>query len=378
MQKNVRFSLPDKAKFFQTLRDRTNAYFRDNNISRNGDWRMYLKTVVLLATYLIPFAVVMSNILPAWAVLPAYILSGIGLVGIGMSIMHDANHGSYSSNATLNKILGYTLNLIGGHSLTWKVQHNVMHHTYTNVYGLDEDIEDKPILRLSPDGKLWKIHRYQHLYAPLLYALATISWILWKDFKALAAYNKEGKTQDLGHNPVSEFIILTVTKIAYWGIFFVMPLVFLSYAWWIPVLGFFLMHVTAGIIMTVVFQLAHVVEKTDHFQPNEEGNIENVWAIHQMATTANFARKNKFISWFVGGLNFQVEHHLFPNICHVHYPEIAKIVKSTADEFDIPYLEYNTFTGALASHFKTLYRLGHGELKTKILVAAKEETTVAV
>ena len=376
MQKAIRFSLPDKAKFFQTLRDRVNNYFRDNKISRNGDWRMYLKTTAMLSFYLIPFIFVMTNILPVWAVLLCYFVSGIGLVGIGMSIMHDANHGSYSQNSTLNTIFGYTLNLVGGHAMTWKVQHNVMHHTYTNVYGMDEDIEDKPLLRLSPDGKLKKYHRFQHIYAPILYCMATISWILWKDFKALAAYNREGKTKDIGHNPVAEFVILTITKLSYWAIFFVMPLLLLSYAWWVPVVGFVIMHITAGFIMTVVFQLAHVVENTDHFQPNEVGNIENVWAIHQLATTSNFARKNKLISWFVGGLNFQVEHHLFPNICHVHYPEIAKIVKSTSEEFGVPYLEYRTFRGALASHFRTLYRLGNNKLKSKVLVAPKEDAAV--
>jgi linoleoyl-CoA desaturase len=378
MQKNIRFSLPDRAKFFQTLRDRVNAYFRDKNISRNGDWRMYLKTFVMLSLYLVPFSVVMMDILPVWAVLPCYFISGVGLVGIGMSIMHDANHGSYSANPFVNKMLGFTLNLIGGHALTWKVQHNVMHHTYTNVYGFDEDIEDKPILRLSPQGKLWKIHRFQHLYAPVLYCLSTISWILWKDFFALAEYNREGKTKDLGHQPVAEFIILTVTKIAYWAIFFVMPLVLLSYAWWVLILGFFIMQCTAGFIMTIVFQLAHVVEKTEHFRPDESGNVENVWAIHQMATTANFARKNKLISWFVGGLNFQVEHHLFPNICHVHYPEVAEIVKKTANEFGIPYLEYKTFTGAMFSHFRTLYLLGNNKLNAKLLSSEPEvlETVV--
>jgi linoleoyl-CoA desaturase len=373
MQKNIRFSLPDKAKFFQTLRDRVNGYFRDKKISRNGDWRMFLKTFILLGMYIGPFVLIMLNIIPVWAVLLSYFVMGVGLVGIGMSIMHDANHGAYSNTPWVNRMLGLTMNLIGGHALTWKVQHNVMHHTYTNIYGLDEDIEDKPILRLSPDGTLKKIHRYQHLYAPLLYGMATLSWILWKDFLALAAYNKEGKTQDLGHSPVGEFVLLTVTKIAYWCIFFIAPLVFLSYAPGILIAGFFLMHFTAGTIMTMVFQLAHVVENTSHYMPDEEGNVENVWAIHQMATTSNFARKNKLVSWYVGGLNFQVEHHLFPNICHVHYPEVAEIVKATADEFGVPYLEYKTFGQALSSHFKTLKALGRNELSSVVAKAPEEK-----
>jgi len=367
MESTLKFSLPDHNKFFTTLRDRVNGYFRDKKISRNGDYRMYLKTMAMLAFYLFPFTLMFLFTFPVIVCLIFYIIMGIGLVGIGMSVMHDANHGSYSSKGWINDALSYSMNLIGGHSLTWKIQHNVMHHTYTNIYGLDEDVEDKPILRLSPNGKWYQIHKYQHLYAPFLYALSTLSWILWKDFKALAHYNREGKTQNLGHHPGREFWVLLITKILYWLVFFVCPLLFFSLPVWVPILGFFLMHVTAGLIMTMVFQLAHVVENTDHFQPNEEGNIENVWAIHQMRTTSNFAPQNILITWFVGGLNFQVEHHLFPNICHVHYPEISKIVKSTAKEFGLPYLEYSSFGEALFSHFKTLKALGQNNLEAKIL-----------
>lgn len=367
MKKFVRFSLPDKEKFFQTLRNRVNGYFRTNEISRNGDWRMYSKTLAMLAIYLVPFAFILTNTLPLWAVFIMYAIMGIGLVGIGMSVMHDANHGSYSKNPTVNKIMAYSMNLLGGNAFNWQIQHNVMHHTYTNIYGLDEDIEDKPLLRLSPEGKLKKHHRYQHIYALFLYGFATFAWILWKDFRSLAAYNKEGRVKDMGKNVVTEYIILTVTKIIYWAVFFVLPIVLTSYSWYFLLAGFLLMHYVGGWIMTVVFQLAHVVQITEHFQPNEEGNVENVWAMHQLATTANFARKNKLISWYVGGLNFQVEHHLFPNICHVHYPEVSKIVKNTAEEFGIQYNEYKTFLAALSSHLKTLKALGRDELTAKVL-----------
>jgi linoleoyl-CoA desaturase len=118
------------------------------------------------------------------------------------------------------------------------------------------------------------------------------------------------------------------------------------------------MHYTAGIILSLVFQLAHTVEETTHPMPNAEGIIENDWAIHQLNTTVNFSRKNKVLSWYVGGLNFQVEHHLFPKVCHVHYPEIAPIVKQTAEEFGIPYLEQEHFSNALKSHFAALKRFG--------------------
>jgi linoleoyl-CoA desaturase len=376
MKKFVRFSLPDREKFFQTLRNRVNGYFRQNNISRNGDWRMYLKTLVMMAIYLTPFVLILTNTLPLWSVFIMYAIMGVGLVGIGMSVMHDANHGSYSKSPMVNKIMAYSMNILGGNAFNWQIQHNVMHHTYTNIYGLDEDIEDKPFLRLSPDGKLKKYHRYQHIYAILLYGFATYAWILWKDFLSLAAYHKEGRVKDMGKNIVVEYIILTVTKIIYWGVFFVLPIVLTSYSWYYLLAGFLLMHYVGGFIMTVVFQLAHVVQITDHFQPNEEGNVENVWAMHQLATTANFARNNKLISWYVGGLNFQVEHHLFPNICHVHYPEVAKIVKKTAEEFGVQYNEFKTFGAAFKSHFQTLKALGRDELQAKVL--QPQSTTVPV
>ncbi|WCL82156.1 acyl-CoA desaturase [Saprospira sp. CCB-QB6] len=362
MPKTIRFSLADQAKFFPTLRKRVNQHFRDKNIDRNADSRMYLKTTVMLGLYFIPFALILANFLPLWAVMISYIVMGIGLVGIGMNIMHDANHGSYSKNPTINALLGYTLNLVGGNSFTWKVQHNMMHHTYTNIYGFDEDIEDKPFLRLSPNGKLKSYHRFQHLYAPILYGLATVTWILWKDFVALNAYTKEGKTAAMGSTHSKEFWILLSTKIAYWAIFFALPIALTSYSWGFLLLGFFFMHMTASMIMTLVFQVAHVVELTDHFQPDEQNEVENVWAMHQLATTSDFARDNKLVSWFLGGLNFQVEHHLFPNICHVHYPEVAKIVKATAEEFGVPYYEFKTFGGAIKSHFKSLKALGNNEL----------------
>jgi linoleoyl-CoA desaturase len=122
--------------------------------------------------------------------------------------------------------------------------------------------------------------------------------------------------------------------------------------------GFITMHFIAGVILTVVFQLAHTVEGTTHPVPDETGTIENNWAVHQMNTTVNFSRQSRLISWYVGGLNFQVEHHLFPTICHVHYPEISEIVKTTAEEFGIPYLENRTFMDAVNSHIETLRRFG--------------------
>jgi linoleoyl-CoA desaturase len=138
----------------------------------------------------------------------------------------------------------------------------------------------------------------------------------------------------------------------------VLPIFIGGISWWKVLLGFAVMHYVAGLILSIVFQLAHIVEETDNPMPNELGEMENTWAIHQLYTTANFAPKNRFVNWFTGGLNYQIEHHIFPNISHVHYKKISEIVKQTAQEHNLPYHEFRTMRGAIAAHFKHLKELG--------------------
>jgi linoleoyl-CoA desaturase len=255
--------------------------------------------------------------------------------------------------------MAYSTDFIGASSFTWKIQHNIMHHSYTNIHHMDEDITGKAFLRLTPDEKLKKYHRFQHIYAMFLYSLASISWVLKKDFTQLAVYNKEGTTKKYGFNPKRETIFMIATKLFYVLYIIVLPIV-VGVPIWIVLVGFLLMHMIAGLVITTIFQLAHVVEGPEHFATPDDGKIDSLWIIHQLKTTANFAPKNRLITWFVGGLNFQIEHHLFPKICHIHYRKIAKIVKNTAKEFDLPYHEYSKFRMALASHLRFLKMLGRG------------------
>jgi len=358
MQPVVKFSRKDPELFFQTLRERVNQYFDQNDIKKTGNGLMYRKTIAMFAMYFVPFVIILTQTLPAWTVILLYFLMGIGLSGIGLSVMHDANHGSYSESSWVNRLMAHSMTIIGGSPFTWKVQHNFLHHTYTNIYELDEDIDDKPFLRLSPHGELKSYHRFQHHYAMFLYSLATISWILMKDFKQMVHYHREGLTQKCGFKPTRETIFLIGTKILYVMYAVVLPIA-LGVAWWAVLIGFVLMHMLAGVVITTIFQLAHVVEGPEHFTPEKTGTMENTWAIHQLKTTANFARNNWFITWFVGGLNFQIEHHLFPHVCHVHYKKISEIVKKTAQECNLSYFEHQTFTKAVASHLRVLKSLGN-------------------
>ncbi len=357
---NVKFPRAKSANFFKTLHKRVHQYFEQNNISKSGNSELYIKTLVMYILYLTPFVLVLTLNLPIWLVLISYMVMGLGLSGIGLCVMHDALHGSYSSKKWVNQLMSYSMNVIGGSAFTWHVQHNVLHHTYTNVYELDEDIDDKPFLRLSPNGKLKKYHRFQHIYALFLYCFATFSWIMQKDFKQLLHYNRTGMTEKLGRNPKKEFLILLFSKSLYWFILLILP-VLVGLPIWLVLLGFLLMHMVSGLLITTIFQLAHVVEGPQHFSIPQTGSMKNTWAVHQLTSTANFACDNKIIGWFAGGLNFQVEHHLFPSISHVHYKHIAKIVRETAKEFELPYYEFPKFIDAVNSHLRVLRTLGLGK-----------------
>ena len=358
---HLRFVDKDKSRslFFATLRKRVDSYFKENNISKNHNPEMVIKTIILMSGYVLPF-VALLVFQPSFGIsLALWTVMGFSLSGVGMSVMHDANHGAYSANEKTNYWVGHSLNLLGGSVHNWKLQHNVMHHTYTNIVNMDDDIDDKLILRFSPHTQVKWYQKFQVVYAFLLYGILTLYWALAKDFVQLIKYTKTGVNK--GTKQQNRIILLRIIadKIVYFSVFIVLPVFILKMPALQIISGYLLMQFISGVVLTVVFQLAHTVEETSHPLPNENLTIENDWAIHQMNTTVNFARDNKFISWYVGGLNFQVEHHLFPMICHVHYPEIAHIVKATAEEFNVPYLENKTFGTALKSHIRTLQRFGN-------------------
>lgn len=355
----VRFIDPDKDKtlFFATLRKRVDNYFKENNISKHYNASMVIKTVVLLSAYLLPFTALLIFKPGLGVSMALWTLMGFSLAGIGMSIMHDANHGAYSSSHRVNFWLGHTLNLLGGSVFNWKIQHNLLHHTYTNIINLDDDIDDKLILRFSPHTNVKWYHKLQFVYAFFFYGILTLYWALLKDFVQFSRYTKDGVNKNTPAQNRIVFLKIVLSKVFYFGMYIVMPWL-LGIPFLQVLTGFLIMHFIAGLVLTVIFQLAHTVEGTTHPLPSNEGTIENNWAVHQLNTTVNFSRNNKFLSWYLGGLNYQVEHHLFPTICHVHYPQVSEIVKSTAEEFGIPYLENKTFWQALSSHVRTLVRFG--------------------
>ena len=363
----VKFNAQDRPEFFKELRKRVNQHFLDNNLSKHANFNMKFKTAFMLALYFVPLVLMITGVVSSlWTVFLMWVLMGFGMSGIGLAVMHDANHGSYSSNPKVNNALGYVLNLVGGYHVNWKIQHNVLHHSFTNIDGFDEDIE-KGVMRFSPNQKRKWIFKYQLFYTPFFYSILSLYWVTVKDFQQLGRYRKKDLLEGQGLTYGKAMFQVVLIKASYWLVTFVLPMLVLSLAWWQVLLGFLLMHAICGLTLACIFQSAHVIEDTDFYKVDNNGCVENNWAIHQMRTTANFARRSTLFSWFIGGLNYQIEHHLFPNICHVHYRNISGIVKKTALEFDVPYYQHKTFFGALKSHFTLLNQLGTGEYDRKLV-----------
>ena len=355
---SVKFSRVDSTKFFRTLNKRINDYFKENKLKKTGNWKLYLKTIVMFSIFLTPYFLILTIEMSQWLQLLLTVVIGIGMAGVGMNVMHDGNHGSFSSKKWVNNLMGSSIYILAGNAFNWKVQHNVLHHTYTNIQGHDEDIDAGRVIRFSKHADWHKMHKYQQYYSVFLYGLLTINWAITTDFKQLYKYLKRGLSYGKAPNAAAQWTILAISKIIYVMVWIVIPILVLNLAWWKIMIGFFVMHYVAGLILSVTFQLAHVMPDTEMPLPDKDGNIKNTWAIHQLFTTANFAPKNKLVGWFTGGLNRQIEHHLFSHISHVHYKELAKIVKKTAKEFNLPYNEYKTTRKAIALHFQQLKELG--------------------
>jgi linoleoyl-CoA desaturase len=355
--RSVRFTGGEivEKQFAETLRKRVNSYFKASGLSQKGNAQMMIKAVVMLLIYVLPFVILLAFPVNNWIALICVFAMGVGIAGVGMGIMHDATHGALSRTQWVNNLFSGTLYLLGSNVTNWKIQHNVLHHTYTNIAGMDEDIDAKGPIRLSESTPKKKYHRFQHVYAFFFYGLMTLT-ILVNDFKRLANYAKMGLLRAQQTDLRTELAKMAVRKVAYLVIILGLPLWLTTFSLTEVLIGFFIMHWVASIILSFIFQMAHVVEGAGQIELAPE--VASDWHVHQLLTTSDFGRNNYFLSWYVGGLNYQIEHHLFPNICHTHYKNIAPIVQQTALEFGIPYNLKPSFRSAIASHVHRLKDLG--------------------
>ena len=344
-----------KQSFHTELKRRINEYFEKTGKSVEGNVQLYTKAIILLSSFVFLYIHLVFFTPGAFWAITECVLLGIVVAGIGFNIMHDGAHGSFSRSKALNNVAAFSLNIIGGSSFMWNMKHNVIHHAYTNIDGVDDDIDIQPWMRMSSTQPKLVMHKYQHYYFWFLYSMLYILWVF------VLYYQKYFKGK-IGDMPLKKMTL--ADHITFWGFkifhlftFVVLPIMLLGF---VPCLvGYLVFAVVTGFVTSIVFQLAHTVEHTHFPMPHEEsGKLDDEWAIHQLKTTANFAPKNKFISWLIGGLNYQIEHHLFPKISHVHYPAIRNIIKQACKEYNVPYIEYPKMRYAIASHVNFLKEMG--------------------
>jgi linoleoyl-CoA desaturase len=342
--------------FFQSVKRSADAYFTTEKLKRTGNWKLYLKAWILIPAAI---GIYLFLLLGHYEWLPGILFSillGLTLVCIAFNIMHDACHGSFSQRKWVNHLMGLSMNALGSNAFIWKIKHNIIHHTYTNIDGIDDDIAKSPVLRQCTTQKWLPVHRFQFLYMFVLYGVSTLSWVVGSDF--IKYFSKQINNTPIRGIDTKQHVIFWTSKLLYAFFYVLLPMYLLGWRPWL--IGFLVIHFTMGLALSVVFQLAHMVEKTSFETADGTPKvIDAEWAIHEIRTTANFAPRNRIISWLVGGLNFQIEHHLFPQVSHIHYAALSKIVRQQCELFGLPYNYYPTAWQALYSHVRLMKKLGN-------------------
>lgn len=343
--------------FFKKLKVKVDAYFVEQKLHPAGNGKLYWKSALQVATSAVLYTVLVFFTPPAIISAILCFILGLNLAVIGFNVMHEGGHQSFSRHAWINNASSYFLNVLGGISYYWKIKHNVNHHTFTNIEGMDSDIDVKPFMRLHEGQPRRWYHRFQHIYWVILYGISYLAWVFYEDFDKYIS-GKVSANSEPKKLALKEHFIFWFTKVMYVSVYMVIPIIVVGWLPWL--IGFLIVTVTCGIAISIVFQLAHVVEGTHfHSAIDQDQNAKQEWAVHQIASTANFATNSKSLYWLLGGLNFQIEHHLFPRVSHIHYPKISQLVKETCHEYNIVYNEYASMFKAVTSHLVHLRKLGN-------------------
>jgi linoleoyl-CoA desaturase len=341
--------------FHAELKRRVQAYFHQTGLSPHGGRAMYVKTAIILAWFAASYALLVFAATTWWQGGFCALSLVFAIAGTGFSIQHDANHGAYSARTSVNRLMGMTLDLVGASSFCWHWKHNVLHHTYPNLTGADPDLDAEPFARLSPGQRHRRPYRLQQFYMWALYGFLYLKWHLIDDFQNVAQgrilMNRIPRPRGL------RLFELFAFKAVFFGWALVVPLLF--HRWWVVLLFYGAISAVLGVLLAVVFQLAHCTEEAGFLGlPAGAERVPEAWAVHQVHTTMDFARRNRVLTWYLGGLNFQVEHHLFPKVCHIHYPQISRIVEAGCAEYGVRYVAHEGIVTAVSSHWRWLRRMG--------------------
>ncbi|WP_343688842.1 fatty acid desaturase [Chitinophaga sp.] len=352
--KKIRFLYGTHSDFSQELDKRVQNYFRETQLSPFANPELIIVTILFLLLYFGAYTAIISNQFSRGYMLLFTVVMGISFPSIFLNIAHTAAHKAFSKNKHVNKWLLTSLELIGMNAYIFEYLHNKVHHTFTSIEGVDVIVDDFSLIRLSEKQPYRRMHYYQVWYAPFLYLLFSINLVFSGDFQ-LFKRQRMGNIFPVNH-PRKAFVALYAYKLFYVFYMLVIPMLVLDVAWWEVLLGFLLMHAIGSIFFTCIGVLNHQIDESIFPEFDEDGYIHDYQKNHELAVTIDFSPHSKLATYLFGGFNTHVAHHLYPGICHCHYPAITRIVSATAREYGLAYKSFSLW-GAIGSHFRYLRRL---------------------
>jgi linoleoyl-CoA desaturase len=330
----------------------------ERGLAEHGGTRILVKALFILALLVGSYAALLCWARAWWEVALTAGLLSQAIVLVGFNVMHDGGHGSFSRHAWVNRLTRRSLDLIGGSATLWKVKHAMLHHTYTNLDELDDDIDTNGLLRLHTSQPLKRHHRYQVLYALPLYSLLSIHWVI-SDFTEFFSGRVGRHVQPRPHG-LRDTLIFLGFKLNFLLLALGLPLAL--HPWPNVLIVLLSVQLVVGFTLSLVFQLAHVVDLVDMPAPDASTKrMTEEWAAHQLRTTADFAADNRLVSWYCGGLNRQVVHHLFAGVSHVRYRHLLPVVRQTCGQFGVRYRSYPSVFAAIRGHLRQLAALGRAD-----------------
>ncbi|MBL7715276.1 MAG: acyl-CoA desaturase [Bdellovibrionales bacterium] len=364
------------AEFQEKLKQRVQDHFQIHRMTTHGGPMMFVKSALFVATYWWIWSQIALKPHSFWVSFALLIGLALTTILVAFNVSHDAVHGSLTPSRRLNSwIFNLTFNPLGPNAYLWKIRHLNAHHFFVNIPGSDMDIEATKVLRVAPHVRWYPAHRFQHYYFVLAYSLFTMNWIFIKDFQIFRMKTFGGVT-DLKHSPW-RFVELVAWKVVYVGLMIGIPAAVLPYKLSTVLTAFVLFHMFQSAVLLILFAASHISEKSHYVVQEENGYIPHSFIEHQLLTSVDYAPRSFWMGILFGGFNAHVAHHIFPNTCSTHYPEISRIIKNTALEYGLPYQE-TTFFGVIASHFRMMKRLGEkpGSCQEFVIRAPEEKAYV--
>lgn len=347
------------------IKEKADGYFLTHNYTKNGNGYLVLKFIAQLLLVAGSVYWVFHASTPLFLCL-AYISAGFTLLVLGINFGHDGAHGCLTGNkkfdGTLFQLI-YAIQGLGGYM--WQIRHNSAHHIFPNVYDRDSDLEMSPLILLNPKQTSKPIHKYQHIYAPFLYVFVTLIWIFVEDFVILI--RKDSANAKIKKIPTIEWVKIVAIKLIYLLNFIVLPVLTTKFGWMDVIVAFFVMHFVVSVFLTFTFFISHHIQEISYVRANEDTHvIENSWLSHQINTTIDFHPKSYIAHFIFGGFNTHIAHHIFPEICHIHYPTLTQIIKETLEENKVGHWYKSfTFLQGMRSHILHLKRTAHEILEAQ-------------